>query len=258
MRGIDVHDLRITLVQTDLVWEDAAANRKLLQQLLAPLGGQTDLIILPEMFTTGFTLAGERLAESMSGPTVQWLNGLAAELAAAICGSIIIREQSLLFNRFLCALPSGDTRWYDKRHLFRYANENSVYTAGRDKLIIDLKGWKIRPFICYDLRFPVWSANYNAEYDLGIYVANWPRPRAEHWKALLAARAIENQIYVAGVNRAGTDGNGLEYSGESTLHDPQGRVMKRCGSDTQCVTCTLPRTELEDYRMRFPAWQDFS
>lgn len=255
---MDLHDLRITLVQTDLVWEDAAVNRNLIGKLLAPLRGHTDLIILPEMFTTGFTLAGERLAETMSGPTVQWLNGLAAELTSSICGSIIIREHSQLFNRFLCALPSGEMRWYDKRHLFRYANENSVYTAGKEKLVIDLNGWKIRPFICYDLRFPVWSANFKCEYDLGIYVANWPRARAEHWKTLLAARAIENQIYVAGVNRVGSDGNGLHYGGESTLHDPQGRVIERCGSETQCVTCTLSRAELEDYRMRFPAWKDFS
>jgi predicted amidohydrolase len=255
---MDMHDLRITLIQPDLVWEDAAANRDALQQLLAPLGGQTDLIILPEMFTTGFTLAGERLAETMSGPTVQWLNGLAGKLDAAVCGSIIISEQSLLYNRFLCALPSGKSRCYDKRHLFRYAKENSVYTAGKDKLVIDLKGWKIRPFICYDLRFPVWSANFNAEYDLGIYVANWPRARAEHWRALLAARAIENQIYVAGVNRVGIDGNGLEYDGGSTLHDPEGRVIERCGSARQCVTSTLSRAALEDYRMRFPAWKDFT
>lgn len=255
---MDVHDLRITLIQTDLVWEDAAANRDALRQLLAPLGGRTDLIILPEMFTTGFTLAGERLAETMNGPTVQWLNELAGELAAAICGSIIIREQSLLFNRFLCALPSGDLHWYDKRHLFRYANENSVFTAGKERLVIDLDGWKIRPFICYDLRFPVWSANFKAEYDFGIYVANWPQTRAEHWQTLLAARAIENQIYVAGVNRVGIDGNGLQYAGGSTLYDPQGRVIARCGSEGQSVTCTLSRIELEEYRMRFPAWKDFS
>jgi predicted amidohydrolase len=164
----------------------------------------------------------------------------------------------LLFNRFLCALPSGEMRWYDKRHLFRYANENSVFTAGEEKLVINLNGWKIRPFICYDLRFPVWSANFNGAYDLGIYVANWPQPRAEHWKTLLAARAIENQIYVAGVNRVGSDGNGLLYAGESTLHDPQGRIIARCGSETECVTCTLSRADLEDYRMRFPAWKDFS
>lgn len=251
-------DLRITVVQTALAWENAAANREHFGKLLAPLLGTTDLVILPEMFTTGFTLNGEHLAEEMDGPTVRWLQRLAQSIDAAVTGSIIIREGTSFYNRLVWMAPSGEMFHYDKRHLFRYAREDTVYTAGKNKLIIDYKGWKIRPFICYDLRFPAWSANVGKEYDLGIYVANWPAARAGHWQALLMARAIENQAYIAGVNRIGRDGNGLEYAGSSALFGPQGESIHECGAQQELVTCTISQSELEGYRSRFPAWMDIS
>ncbi len=251
-------DLRVTLVQMEIAWEDPEANRQRLSEQLMLLTGTTDIIILPEMFTTGFTLNAEPLAEVMSGPTVVWIQQLAKEVGAVICGSIVVRDQSFLFNRFIWAAPSGELLHYDKRHLFRFAGEDSIYTQGIEKSVISFKGWKIRPFICYDLRFPTWSANVNKAYDLGIYVANWPEPRSAHWKALLIARAIENQTYIAGVNRIGRDDNNLSYRGNSMLVDPQGRIMMDCGSEKNCVTIKIPRSELEEYRKRFPAWMDLS
>lgn len=249
-------DLRVTLVQAELLWEDCVGNLHFFSQLLEPLAGTTDVVILPEMFTTGFSLNGEVLAETMTGPTVRWLQQLANNVDAAICGSVIIRQQSALYNRFIWVTPAGEIYHYDKHHLFRYAQENSVYSPGSEKLVIDYKGWKIRPFVCYDLRFPVWCANVNKAYDLGIYVANWPAARAAHWKALLLARAIENQVYIAGVNRIGRDGNNLEYAGDSMLLDPQGRIMQQCGAKEQCTTSVISHSELEEYRNRFPAWMD--
>jgi predicted amidohydrolase len=250
-----IADLQVTMVQTDIVWEDAAANRNRLKGLLESLG-TTDLIILPEMFTTGFTLHGEVLAESMQGPTVEWMVQCSADLDAVITGSIIVREKMSLYNRLIWVTPAGTIESYDKHHLFRYARENDIYSAGTEKKIFEVNGWKVRPFICYDLRFPCWSANVSKEYDLGFYVANWPKARTQHWDALLIARAIENQAYIAGVNRVGRDGNDLLYSGNSTVFDPQGQVLRKCGVDSAVVTTTLSREALEQYRLRFPAWMD--
>ncbi len=249
-------DLRVTLVQTDIIWEDAVANRNRISEVLEPLSGTTDLIILPEMFTTGFTLNGETLAESMQGPTVEWMVQSSAELGAVITGSIIVRENRSLYNRLIWVAPTGRIESYDKRHLFRYAQENDIYTAGTEKKIFEVNGWKVRPFICYDLRFPGWSANVNKEYDLGLYVANWPKARVHHWDALLVARAIENQAYIAGVNRVGADANGLQYPGNSSIYDPQGEVILQCEVESDVVTRTLSYDAINEYRVRFPAWMD--
>lgn len=210
------------------------------------------------MFTTGFTLNGAELAEPMSGPTAIWLKQMAVSVDAAICGSIVVCDQSHLYNRFLWAEPSGLLLHYDKRHLFRYAKEDSVYTAGTAKAVMSYNGWKIRPFICYDLRFPGWSMNVDKEYDIAMYVANWPELRARHWNSLLLGRAIENQAYVVGVNRIGQDANGLNYTGNSMIIDPQGRVIAGCGVERNSVTVKIGKFELEEYRKRFPVWKDLS
>lgn len=249
-------DLLVTLVQTDLIWEDPAANRDRLATQLLPLAGQTDLIILPEMFTTGFTLAGEKLAEPMDSEcrwtTAHWLGEIAAATGATIAGSCIIRENDRLYNRLLWVTPERKMQHYDKRNLFSFAQEDTVYTAGANLLTVELKGWRIRPFICFDLRFPEWSSRQQGEYDLGIYVANWPDSRENHWRSLLLARAIENQIYVAGVNRVGRDENMLCYSGCSMLVDPEGEVLHQCGSEHELATYLLNYDALQAYRKRFP------
>lgn len=250
------NDIRITVLQEDLVWEDPEANREKFGQLISVLAGKTDLVIMPEMFPTGFTLQAAHLAETMEGATVSWLKDMARTADCAVTGSVIIREKSNFYNRLLWAAPSGEILSYDKKHLFRYAKEDEVYTAGQAHLVVDLKGWKVRPFVCYDLRFPVWSANRGREYDLAVYVANWPETRAYHWRSLLTARAIENQAYVAGVNRVGVDGNNIAYNGESVIVDPEGNVLHQCGGKGETVTVRLDRQALEDYRNRFPAWKD--
>lgn len=253
-----MNDLRLTLIQADLVWEDIIANRDVFSSKLATLAGTTDLIILPEMFTTGFTLNAEPLAEQMTGSTVAWLKEAASSAGAAITGSIIIHDGSNYYNRLLWVNPEGEVYHYDKYHLFRFAKEDLVFSSGDKKQIIQYKNWKIRPFICYDLRFPAWSANSHKEYDLGIYVANWPAPRSPHWDALLMARAIENQIYIAAVNRVGVDGKGLKYDGRSSLIDPQGRLLHRCGPLEETITLTISKKSLEEYRKNFPAWKDMA
>ena len=251
-----MNDLRLTLIQADLVWEDIIANRDAFSSTFASLAGTTDLIILPEMFTIGFTLDAEPFAEQMTGSTVAWLKEASKSAGAAITGSIIVQDYSNYYNRLLWVTPEGEIAYYDKHHLFRYANEDRVFTGGEKKLIIQYKNWKIRPFICYDLRFPAWSANSGKEYDLGIYVANWPAARSAHWDALLMARAIENQVYIAAVNRVGVDGKGLKYDGRSSLIDPQGAVLYKCGPSEETITLTISKKSLEDYRAKFPAWKD--
>ncbi len=253
-----MNDLRLTLIQADLVWEDIIANRDAFSHTFASLAGTTDLIILPEMFTTGFTLNAESLAEQMTGSTVAWLKHASTSVGAAITGSIIVKDGSKYYNRLLWVTPEGEVSHYDKFHLFRYAKEDQVFSGGENKLIISYKNWKIRPFICYDLRFPAWSANSHKEYDLGIYVANWPAARSAHWDALLMARAIENQAYIAAVNRVGVDGKGLKYDGRSSLIDPQGSLLHKCGPIEETITLTISKKSLEDYREKFPAWKDMA
>ena len=249
-------NLNVTLVQTELVWEDPAANRAHFDDVLAPLAGTTQVVVLPEMFSTGFTMAGPRLAEPMNGPSVDWMRGQAARLNAHVAGSLIIGEAGKVYNRLVWATPEGTLYTYDKRHLFRMSGEHEVYAAGETLLTVPVGAWRIRPFICYDLRFPIWTRNCGQAYDLGLFVANWPAPRAGHWKALLTARAIENQAYVVGVNRVGRDGNGHAYAGDSMVLDPQGQAVFQARDNAVVQAVDLDRTALEEYRQTFPAWRD--
>lgn len=240
-------NLRISIVQTFLYWENIPENLNALSAKLAKLKGETDLIILPEMFTTGFSMNAEELAESMNGDTMKWLKEQSAALSAAITGSFIIKEEGKFYNRLIFMQPNGQYEYYDKRHLFTLAKEDKIYQAGHQRLTFDWIGWKICPLVCYDLRFPVWSRN-NEDYDLLIYVANWPETRKLHWSALLKARAIENQAFTIGVNRVGEDGNGYQYSGESTLIDYSGVVIY-CVSKTEDIfTTQLSKEEQSTYR----------
>lgn len=250
-----MQNLKISLIQTPLDWQQPESNRNRLAELMAPLAGQTDLIVLPEMFTTGFTMEPEAVAEPMSGPTLAWLRDQAAALGAAVCGSVVIEDQGYR-NRLLFVTPDGAVEHYDKRHLFRMANEHQYYVAGDSRKVIEYKGWRILPQVCYDLRFPVWCRNRN-DYDLALFVANWPAPRRNAWRTLLLARAIENQCYVAGVNRIGEDGKGLEYSGDSLLVDPKGQALLDAPAGEAFVkTGTLYAEDLRQFRDNFPAWQD--
>ncbi len=249
--------MRLTLVQTDLLWEAPAENRARLERILAPVAGQTDLIVLPEMFTTGFSMNAQALAEPMDGPTVRWLKLQADRLGAAIGGSFICREEGHFYNRFALALPDGRIAHYDKRHLFGLAQEDQTYTAGRHRLIATWQGWRICPLICYDLRFPVWSCQSAEEpYDLLLYVANWPAQRAAHWRTLLPARAVENQCYVAGVNIVGADGKGLEYCGDSGIWDFSGRALCTMAHQPGMFTATLSIEALKTFRQQLPFLRD--
>lgn len=203
------------------MWEDKTGNLEHFQKKIKLIKANTDLIVLPEMFTTGFSMNPEPFAEEMTGNTISWMKQMAKKTGSAIAGSIIVEEQGKFVNRFLFVEPNGGLNFYDKRHLFAMAGENKFYKQGTENAIIDFKGWKIMPQICYDLRFPVWSRNLD-EYDLLIYVANWPEKRVAHWDALLKARAIENQSFVIGVNRIGKDNNGNQYSGNSAIYNPLG------------------------------------
>ena len=219
-------NLSISIIQTNLLWEDKAGNLEHFQRKIEGADSNTDLIILPEMFTTGFSMNPKPFAEKMTGQTVNWMKKTAKKTAAAIAGSIIIEEGGKYLNRFLFVKPDGKIEYYDKRHLFAMAGENKFYEQGTANTIIDYKGWKIMPQICYDLRFPVWSRNTDG-YDLLIYVANWPEKRIAHWDTLLKARAIENQAFVAGVNRIGKDGNDYRHSGNSAVYNPLGKQISK-------------------------------
>jgi predicted amidohydrolase len=263
-----MHDLRISLVQGDTRWHDPAGNRDYYAHLIAPLHGTTDLVLLPETFTSGFSNEAIHQAETMDGPTVAWLRTQARALAAAVCGSVQIRAgngaaSSAVYNRLFFVTPDGAVSTYDKRHLFRYAKEHERYAAGRARLTVEWRGWRICPLVCYDLRFPVFARNrYDVEcpggldFDLQIYVANWPSARVHAWKTLLRARAIENLCFVAGLNRVGTDGNGLHYSGDSAVLDFLGQPLSECADAEVVVTTTLPAAELLAHRARFPAMLD--
>ena len=257
------NDLRVSLIQGDTRWHDPAGNRAYYQGLMAPMHGNGDLIVLPETFTSGFSNDAIGNAETMDGPTVEWLRAQSAKLDAAICGSVQLRTPEGVFNRMLFARPDGSVEHYDKRHLFTYAGEHERYAAGRDRLVVEWRGWRICPLVCYDLRFPVYSRNrYDVErpgaldYDLLLYVANWPSARAYAWKTLLRARAIENLCYVAGLNRVGTDGAGLQYSGDSAVIDFLGHPSSECTDAEVVATTTLLAAELAAHRERFPAMLD--
>ncbi|HAC68347.1 MAG TPA: amidohydrolase [Pseudomonas sp.] len=248
-------DLRLALLQTELVWHDPTANRAHFEQLLARVG-ETDLVILPEMFTTGFSMESAALAEPADGPTAVWLREQARRIGAVVTGSLIVQDEDGRHrNRLLWATPEGELLHYDKRHLFRMAGEHEHYAPGEQRLVLTLKGWRIRPLICYDLRFPVWSRAQD-DTDLLLYVANWPAPRRGHWNRLLPARAIENLCYVAAVNRIGSDGNGHPYAGDSQVLDFQGEPLAEAGAVAGIFHTTLSATALTAYRERFPAQRD--
>jgi predicted amidohydrolase len=251
-----MQDLTITLIQSQLDWENIRANIRRFNTRIDDLEMATDLIILPEMFSTGFSMNAGALAEPMDGMAVTWLREKAVEKQAVITGSVMILEQKRFYNRLVWARPDGSIGTYNKKHLFRFAGEEKVYTAGKENFTAQLRGWKIRPFICYDLRFPIWTRNLNNTYDLAVFVANWPAKRAAHWRALLKARAIENQVYVAAVNRVGADGNGFDYSGHSAVIDPKGDVLFEKKGAACTTTITLSRKALADCRNHFPAWMD--
>lgn len=255
--------LRVSLVQGHTLWHDPAGNRDYYGQLIGKLHGITDLVVLPETFTSGFSNDAVDAAEGMDGPTVEWMRGWARDLDAAVTGSVQIRAGAGVVNRLLFAMPDGTLAHYDKRHLFRYAGEHERYAPGNERLVVDWRGWRICPLVCYDLRFPVFSRNrYDVErpgdldYDLLVYVANWPAARAYAWRTLLRARAIENLCYVAGVNRVGVDGNGIAYEGESTLLDYLGNPASEATDQEVVSTTTLFQQELRRYREHFPAMLD--
>lgn len=249
--------LRISLVQTPLAWHDPGANRSALERLVMPHAGATDLVVLPEMFTTGFTMAPREVAESPAGPTLEWMLHLAARVDAAVTGSVATKEDGRYLNRLLWVEPDGRRAHYDKRHLFRMTREHEHYTAGRRRLIVEWRGFRVCPLVCYDLRFPVWSRNRRiAPYDLLLYVANWPAARRTAWQRLLPARAIENLCYVAGVNSTGTDGTGVAYAGDSAVHDWRGDALLGMGSETAVGAVTLDGAALARFREKFPAQLD--
>jgi omega-amidase len=258
-----MNDLRVTLVQGDTRWHDPAGNRDYYGGLIAPLHGATDLVILPETFTSGFSNEAIGSAETMAGATVEWIREQAVRLDAAVTGSVQLRDGDGVYNRLLFATPDGALSTYDKRHLFRYAREHERYAAGRDRLTLEWRGWRICPLVCYDLRFPVFSRNRfdverpgQLDFDLMIFVANWPSARSHPWKTLLRARAIENLCYVAAVNRVGTDGNGLAYAGDSAVIDYVGQPVTECADVETVVTATLSAEGLAAHRERFPAMLD--
>lgn len=249
-------DLKIAAIQSDLHWENPGANRNEFEDKIEGIGEAVDLAILPEMFTTGFTMNAAPLAEKQGGRTTQWMQSIARKHNLALCGSVIIEGNGRFYNRLLWVSNTGEIAKYDKRHLFRMAKEERVYSAGNERLLVDLNGWKICPFICYDLRFPVWSRSRKNEYDLMIFVANWPEKRSAHWRALLPARAIENQAFVVGVNRVGIDGNSFEFRGDSCVISPRGEIVQMESNKECTLIQTLKKSDLEEYRRTFPAWQD--
>jgi predicted amidohydrolase len=251
----DKPDLELALIQSELAWQDPAANRAHFETLLDQARG-ADLVVLPEMFSTGFCMDSAALAEPENGPTSMWLSEQAKRIDAVVTGSLIIQAADGSYrNRLLWARPDGSLAHYDKRHLFRMAGEHKHYAAGEQQLLLELNGWRIRPLICYDLRFPVWSRDPHST-DLLLYVANWPAARRQHWNRLLPARAIENLCYVAAVNRIGQDGKGHPYSGDSQVLDFQGDSLLQAGDTAGVFRVALKADELAAYRQRFPADQD--
>lgn len=249
-------DLTVTLLQTKLYWESPAANLAMLEEKIYQLNQPTDLIVLPEMFNSGFTMNTEAIAEPMNLTTTKWMRQMAAQTKAVVTGSFIVKEGRNYFNRLIWMQPDGQFDYYDKRHLFRMAEEHEYFSAGSRKIIKQLKGWRICPLICYDLRFPVWSRNINLDYDLLIYVANWPAIRSHAWKTLLQARAIENLSYVVGVNRVGEDRNGIPHSGDSAVIDFKGVCLFQEKDEEIIHTQILDKQALEAFRKKFPAQLD--
>ena len=253
-------DLDITIIQTDLFWEDKQANLGMLEKKIQSLINKPQLVVLPEMFSTGFTMNSETMAETMDGDTVDWMRNISKDKKMILTGSCIIKENDLFFNRLIWMMPNGNYGFYDKRHLFGYAKENQHYTAGNKRLICSVNGWKVQLQICYDLRFPVWARQQiredAPEFDVLIYVANWPAKRSHAWKTLLCARAIENQCYVVGVNRVGNDAFGNNHSGDSMIIDPLGEIIYHKAEEEDIFSCTLSAEKLKEIRSNLPFLKD--
>jgi predicted amidohydrolase len=255
-------DLIISLIQSDLHWEDKHANLAMFEEKINAIKERTHIVLLPEMFSTGFSMKPEELAETMHGPTVEWMKRVSASRKVILAGSLMIEEEGNYHNRLVWVLPNGQLGFYDKRHLFAFANEHEHYAPGNKRLIAAVNGWKVNLMVCYDLRFPVWARQSpdtedgSPEYDLLVYVANWPERRNHAWKTLLQARAIENQCFVAGVNRIGNDGNNIYHSGDSMVVDPMGAIMQTIAHDETAITVTLKREQLDEVRTKLPFLQD--
>ncbi len=255
-------ELRVSLIQTELYWHNAPANREMFGEKINALKGDSDLVVLPEVFSSGFTNEAELAAENDSATTLEWMQSTAASTGVAICGSVVHRLEQGYSNRLYFVCPDGTTHHYDKVHLFRMAGEHKKYQAGNERLVIEFAGWKILLTVCYDLRFPVFMRNRvlentELEYDLVICVANWPSPRTNAWRTLLQARAMENLSYVAGVNRIGKDGNDLEYSGDSMLVDFKGEhIIDHPANQAFVATEIISKQQLNSFREKFPAHLD--
>ncbi len=252
--------LSITTIQTNLIWEDKAANLYALEQKINSIQDPTEIVVLPEMFSTGFSMQPSLFAETMEGETLNWMKKVSTQNKIILMGSIIIEEEGKYYNRLIWMLPNGEYGYYDKRHLFAFGQEDKFYNAGNKRFIAQVKGFKINLQVCYDLRFPVWARQQNKsggmEYDVLIYIANWPEKRSHAWKTLLCARAIENQCYVVGVNRVGTDGNNIYHSGNSLVIDPLGQVLYHMPDDEDVNTVTISKDYLNEVREKFPFWKD--
>jgi omega-amidase len=257
--------LKITTIQSKLHWENKEANLRMFENKLLNLEEPTEIVVLPEMFSTGFSMRPETLAEDMDGETVNWMKEQSEKHRIVLTGSLIIKESNHFYNRLVWVLPNGQIGHYDKRHRFGFAGEDQFYSAGNKRLIASVKGWKINLQVCYDLRFPVWArqqlqtneaGELIPEYDVLIYVANWPERRSHAWKTLLCARAIENQCYVVGVNRVGDDGNLIHHSGNSMVIDPLGEVLYHMAEEEDIFTISLQKEHLEGVRTKFPFWKD--
>lgn len=261
-----MQDINVAIIQTKLEWENADANLSHFDKKLAAISKPVDLIVLPEMFNTAFSMNPSVCAEKPGGKTMIWMKEKAKEKKCIIVGSLLTEDNGKYFNRLVWMTPTGIANYYDKKHLFRFAGEHKVFSAGRDRMITALKGWNFRPLVCYDLRFPVWSMNMQSQgkfdYDCLIYIANWPEKRRDAWMSLLVARAIENQSYVIGMNRIGTDGKDIKYSGDSMVVHPKGNIMVHIPAHkdiTEAVTLSYP--ELKAYREHFPVsldWDKFT
>ncbi len=247
--------LTLSLIQTQTFWQDPRANRTMFDSWFREIPESTDVVVLPEMFSTGFTMNSVEVAEPMNGPTVTWLRAASEALNKIICGSVVIVDDGFRYNRFLWVTPDGELRIYDKRHRFRMAGEHDHYSSGSERLVVTVEGWNICPMVCYDLRFPVWFRNRN-DYDVLLCVANWPSARREVWSALLRARAIENLSYSLGVNILGEDGNAVTYCGGTVAYTPEGDALVEADDQAGIFTVELDKDYLDRYRAAFPAWQD--
>lgn len=255
--------LTVSLIQTDLYYQDPEANLAALEEKIWEIESPTDIIVLPEMFNTGFYMNPEKLAEPMNFNTFRWMNRMAKQKNAAVVGSYMVKESTKYYNRLYWVEPDGSFDFYDKRHLYRMGEEHRQFTAGKKRLIRSFRGWKIMPLICYDLRFPVWSKNRfhlesdELDYDLLIYVANWPKPRTEVWTSLLKARALENQCYSIGVNRTGSDSEGIDYIGHSAIYDFKGGLLNEITETPTIQSVRLNLEDLHSFRQKFPVYRDW-